>query len=221
MRFVVFVSILSILMGLAAHADDFTFNPGNYSGENAYGVPRDPNRKDYFKLLRRGSEIRVIDVKNNIVYAFDINTPGEQQITGKLLEFLRNHPGSRVIGTLIDRMTISDIQVLSGNRLAANFNLYLKSTSVFGSVTAKLQIGAMATSSSCKITVYDNSSNNFVQKDFQGTCLTTESGTHMGVLALTTSLAPDLNNALGLITDLMVKLFSPMLSGLGNLYENR
>ena len=201
-----------------ARAQQFEFASGNYSRDKYIYSDND---KDMIKVLRKGNMVRVVDVRNNLVYGFEIGRREEQLVNPKLLEHLRSLPQARVIGNLIEKLTISNVRVIAEGKIAADFILYLKTSSVFGTVESKLLIGAEAESKQC--TIYSNRVVNgvFNQTNYKGTCLEYSVGTEVGVLSLKTGLNEELNRVVGLSSDLMFKFFSPFYSSQDSIYEVR
>jgi hypothetical protein len=64
---------IAMALGSSAWAGDFNANSGSYAEGNSESIQRySPDyNKPGFRFLKSGTKIRVIEIKNNIVYGFD------------------------------------------------------------------------------------------------------------------------------------------------------
>jgi hypothetical protein len=213
------------------HAAEFTLNSGNYGESNNY-YP-EYGQKPEFHVQMSGSKLQVTDNANKLTYEVDTASSDEQLLQPKLLEHLRKLPGARTIANMIDRITVSDLIVDTAGVLHGNFYLYIKTTSVFGSVQAKIRIGAQVKNTSCKITRhdgYEQQGNNYTEKKlvYDGSCISAELGDGFALDSLQATnavggkaFAPEIINAIGLTADMVFKFYSPVMTGLITIYEQR
>jgi hypothetical protein len=218
MRNVILVSLAAVL-GFQANATGLNFNSGHYTKHEHYTAPDDMSKAG-LGLSKQGSMIAIRDYDNNLTYTFDTSRSDEQTINPKLIAHLRANPGSRAIAGILDKLTIKDIQQTDGG-MTGTVSLYFKMSSVFGTLSTKLQIGVQAVAKNCEISKYGGPATNFQDVKYTGSCVVGESGTSFAVTEMNSSLAPDLNNAVGLIADFVLRLMSPGLTGQIQLYEMR
>jgi hypothetical protein len=222
------VAALALTIASTGHAAEFSINSGNYGEHNhfypAYGETAP------FRIQMDGSKLVVTEVKNNLIYEIDISNAGEQLIQPKLLEHLRTLSGARTIANLINRITISGLSTDDQGVLHGTFNIYLSTQSVFGSVHAKLTVGAEVANKPCSIERDDG----FNQKTYQrlstvytGSCINADLGTSFGLQSLSATMATgkefssEVMSAIGMTADMIFKFYSPVMTGLISLYEQR
>lgn len=226
MKFIA-VAALALTFASIGHAAEFTVNSGNYGDTNRYYAP---GGTPPFRIQMDGTKLSVTDVPNNLTYEFDTANSGEQLLQPKLLEHLRTLPGARTIANLIDRVTISGLRTDDQGVLHGIFNIYLATTSVFGSVAAKLSVGAEVVNKPCQITRHDGYEPNTYRElitVYTGSCINADLGTSFGLQSLTATtttgqaFSPEIMNAIGITGDMIFKFYSPIMTGLISLYEYR
>jgi len=224
------IAAIALLCSGAYAASDFSVKSANYGTDHSYYNNAD--RKSAYTIKYEGGILAVTDNDNKLTYSINVFTSEEQLLQPKLLEHLRTLPQARTIANLIDKITVSDITEDAAGNLHGNFNLYIATTSVFGSIHAKLTIGGSVKSKTCEITRhdgYEQVGNNYQEKKlvYQGSCIEADMGTSFGLVslqannALGKAFAPDFINAIGMTADMVFKMYSPIMTGLIKLYEER
>lgn len=90
MKLLKLVLVTSLAMSaFSANAFTLTVKEGNYE-EGTY-LPYMGESKGQFELRQKGAQIRLVDTKNQITYALDLNNAGEQQLPAKYLAFQQNN----------------------------------------------------------------------------------------------------------------------------------
>lgn len=197
-----------------AWAQEFNIKSGDYARASYYDSTQTKNN---IKVFRRGNSFRVVDGRDGITYALELGKKEEQLLNPKLLEQKRKRPESRILGNLIEKITISDARITEQNKIEADFHLYLKSTSVFGAVEAKILLGGEATSEKCQIVAYGVGNQGFTE--YEDICVHYSVGTKATIESLNTGLSPELNRTIGFAVDLLIKFFSPLFSGVDTIYK--
>lgn len=221
-------SALFASLFLANYAHAFGVNEGSYNSRDYFTDWRYEGSKRELpegsvKITKRGTTVVADDFKNGIVYEIDTANSGEQPVNQAIVRKLQNMPGSRAIGRIIEKMTISDVKDLPGNRLTANVNIYLKNKTIFGEAKAVLAIGVNIDSATCPIKVITTSSDYRTQKESytQVNCLSYEIGTSVALKSFSSSLPAQFNAVMGLTADTLLKVLSPTFAHEGNLYQNK
>lgn len=206
----------ALTFSLGANAADFNFTSGYFdSSRHSPDEARGPE----LQITRTGNQITVLDRHNKITYNLTIGS-GEQPLPAKVLENVRSTKGGRVIGTLVQRITVSDVKVVGNNKLSANFNLYIVNPTPFGSLSAKIVVGGEAVSKGCKVT-RSNGPPNYESREETINCIETETATRVSVNWLKTEFNSEFNDAMGLIGDTLLKLLSPTFGNLNTYYSYR
>lgn len=223
-------SALFASLFLANYAHAFGVNEGSYNSRDYFTDYRYEDTKRELpegsvKITKRGTTVIADDFKNGIVYEIDTANTGEQLVNQAIVRKLQNSPGSRAIGRIIEKMTISDVKDLPGNRLTANVNIYLKNKTIFGEAKAVLSIGVNIDSETCPIRVvtqkYQNNVYSYKESYTQVNCLTYEVGTTVALKSFSSSLPAQFNAVMGLTADTLLKVLSPTFAHIGNLYQNK
>lgn len=224
-----------LLMFTVGTAHAISFNDGLYDTYNfvKMNYPGYPDHvpEGSVRLKRDGKVVVIDDFKNGITYRLDPTNPGEQEVNPLLLTKLRSSPGTRQLGGILDRITVSEVQEAPGNRLTANFNLRVRYQSPVGSpVSANFRIGTQVTAATCPLETQNYRSverNGYTTTEFAGStyqqvsCLSYEVGTQVALLDLDTGLPDTVNRAAAIIGDLVLKLMSPIFSDSNTYYEKR
>ncbi len=124
--------------------------------------------KQHFIISKKGTIIVLNDVKHKIVYRVDLNDPNEQALSSGYLQHARNKLRTQAYANLISKITVTDIKQVSENAVAGTGNFYIDYSSFFGTIRAKIQVGASLATVPCKDVVSDAPAG-----ALNGTCLKT------------------------------------------------
>ena len=218
--------ILGLTMVGSAQAADLQIDSGSYS-ESAY-LYEGKSDPGGLAISKQGSQVQLIDKLNKITYNVDLNNLGEQFVPNEYFNYIRNRAGTRVLGKMIKRISLSDLKQTARNEVRGNVNIYLQSQSAYGSLQTKLRIGVTLRSDLCPIPKYvehkyGNGNTNYEQQYFRVTCLNVETGTSVDIMpGLSTGLFDSrTDRVIGLVADFTVKIFSPLFSQIYMIYNNQ
>lgn len=96
-----------------------------------------------FRVASRDSLISMFDQKRGLRYRIDFNKTGEQDLSPKYVEFLRTNSQVQLLGSFVDRITVSDARsanVAKSDRVLINLNIYISKKTAAGILKAKLQV---------------------------------------------------------------------------------
>jgi len=224
MKFLLTLIALFLSFNQTAKAVTVDIEAGDYFSRHYFGgyFGADQSAKADFKIARKGNQFRLIDEPNNLIYAIDFDNAGEQDINAKYLQFLRENPivMGGAFSRILKRATVSDIRATSDpTKTLLNINLYLEVKSIFGSLTAKIQIENSLTAKKCPVKVYSYTNNMYKEDQAQTTCIFIQPAADVRLVELNTGLADELNKGLGLVLDTVVRIISINFSSPIHLFE--
>jgi hypothetical protein len=197
-----------IFISSSAFAAEFNVESSDYQRADYGGYYNSGSGKDTrWKIIQRDSKIRFIDKKQDLVYVLDLNKSGEQALTSKFIKNLRDGKKAGAIANIVEKVTVSNVRNgRTTKELLVDAHVYLRYNTVFGQATAKVTV-------ECMINQEKESSFEYIdgtEKEVMHEALVVRLGTDARLSEFQTSLGSQSDRLLALITDLGLRLGSPM-----------
>ncbi len=154
------------------------------------------------KIIRRGTTIRVVDRKHDIVYVLDLSkTTEEQPFHPKFIEVQKQQRKTGPIAKILENVTVSNIRN-TANGIIVDVNVYLNMKSVFGTLRAKAVFETDVRTRVEKIQYYTGGT--YSEKDTP--IVEAFVGRDAHLASFTTNLGDQWDRPLGLLLDLVTRL---------------
>lgn len=198
--------------GKSAIRNNFSYMARNTDGKDIKITNNDVHPSIRFQIRTIGNRLILTDLKRNLSYELNKSASGEQALPQSYIDQLSERPERLgALAQLVRKITVSEVQE-TDDSLKANINVYLGTNSSFGSIQAKVVLGASLTNTECfsSYYVYANGKNEY--KTSQIKCLKANVGETVDLTSLTASgISGVVTETLGLIGDFTLKLSGPQV----------